>query len=379
MNIVIDALPINHMSGRHVISGHLRMLAKYHGDRHQFFVLHHHNNRDLCCDLGSSFHWIECPNFGENWPARLWWQFTQLESLLTQLEAQLIISTSGALVPGTKLPQVVIAQNPWCYVREFHYTIGDRLKAWLQRQGYKQAQKKAQAMFFNSTYLGNLYLEQTGIQPNRSYILYNGIDDDFFENATEQSLAFKNRELTILTVSVMTPHKKIEEIISMLDIVIKQDLSVQLIIVGPWSNTSYKLQIKKLIQDFKLHNYVTITDKVSREKLQEFYQKSRVFCLFSRCESFGIPAIEAQTYGTPTIVADFCAPPEVAGPGGIIINSLNIIQETNKIIKLLTDSAEWELYSRNAFNNADRFRWNKVTLPLINFISEFSSHEKSNG
>ncbi|MFM6002713.1 MAG: glycosyltransferase, partial [Sphaerospermopsis kisseleviana] len=249
----------------------------------------------------------------------------------------------------------------------------------LQRQGYKQAQKKAQAMFFNSTYLGNLYLEQTGIQPNRSYILYNGIDDDFFENATEQYLAFKNRELTILTVSVMTPHKKIEELISMLDIVIQQGFSVQLIIVGPWSNTSYKLQIEKLIQDFKLHNYVTITDKVSREKLQEFYQKSRVFCLFSRCESFGIPAIEAQTYGTPTIVADFCAPPEVAGPGGIIINSLNIIQETNKIIKLLTDSAEWELYSRNAFNNADRFRWNKVTLPLINFISEFSSHEKSNG
>ncbi|BAZ82416.1 glycosyltransferase [Sphaerospermopsis kisseleviana CS-549] len=368
MNIVIDALPINHMSGRHVISGHLRMLAKYHGDRHQFFVLHHHNNRDLCCDLGSSFHWIECPNFGENWPARLWWQFTQLESLLTQLKAQLIISTSGALVPGTKLPQVVIAQNPWCYVREFHYTIGDRLKAWLQRQGYKQAQKKAQAMFYLSEYVARLYENDAGVKPQAGKILYVGIDEETYQVAQSQYLTFEQRPLEILTVSAMTPHKAIEDVVKVFSRLHELNTRVHLTLVGPWSTDDYRSKIETLIQALNLSNFVTITGKVSVSQLREHYRRARAFCLLSRSESFGIPAVEAQAFGTPTIVADVCAPPEVAGPGGIVIDPQQIREQIPLIQSLLTDRETWSCYSTMALENTERFRWQKVSKPLISYF-----------
>lgn len=370
MNIVIDALPINHLSGRHVISGHLRMLAKHQGDRHRFYVLHHHNNRDLCCDLGPNFHWLECPNFGENWPARLWWQFTQLDTLLKELNAELIISTSGALVPGTSLPQIVIAQNPWCYIPQFHYSPADKLKAWLQRQGYRQAQKHAQAMFYLSGYVAKLYEQDSGTKSQTGEILYVGIDDATYFNAQTYYLHFAERPLEILTVSAMTPHKVIEDVVQLLAQLHQRSIPAQLALVGPWSSDGYRSKITALIGELNLEAFVTITGKVSVEQLQEHYRRAKVFCLLSRSESFGIPAIEAQAFGTPTVVADVCAPPEVAGPGGMVITPGDLEHGASCLQSLLTDQKVWQAYSAKALANAERFRWEKVSQPLNQFLMD---------
>lgn len=371
MKIVIDALPINHMSGRHVISGHLRMLAKYQSDRHQFYVLHHHNNRDLCCDLGPSFEWIECPNFGENWLARLWWQFTQLDILLKRLNAQLVISTSGALVPGTQLPQIVIAQNPWCYIPEFHYTVGDRLKAWLQRQGYRQAQRQAKALFYLSQYVAKLYANDAGCQPQKANVLYVGIDEETFLAARSEYLDFANRPLEILTVSAMTPHKVIEDVIKLVAELHCSGTTVKLNLVGPWSTETYRLKIESLVTDLSLKNFVNITGKVTVTELHEYYRRAKAFCLLSQSESFGIPAVEAQAFGTPTIVANLCAPPEVAGPGGLVIDPGDMTKNLPRIQALLTDLQIWRQYSAKALTNAERFRWDKVSQSLSEHLSFF--------
>jgi glycosyltransferase involved in cell wall biosynthesis len=344
------------------------MLAKHQGDRHQFYVLHHHNNRDLCYDLVPNFHWLECPNFGENWPARLWWQFTQLGALLRELKAELIISTSGALVPGTGLPQIVIAQNPWCYIPQFHYSAADKLKAWLQRQGYRQAQKHAQAMFYNSNYLADIYEDKTEIKPKSKYIIYNGIYDSTFNQAKERKVSFTERNLEILTVSAMTEHKVIEEVVQSLKILHQKGTKANLNLVGPWSNKIYRSKIENLINHLGLTEYVKITGKVSLKELYLFYSNARVFCLLSRCESFGIPAVEAQTFGTPTVLADVCASPEVAGPGGMVITPGDLEHGANCLQSLLTDQQTWQTYSAKALVNAERFRWEKVSQPFNQFL-----------
>lgn len=373
MNIAIDALPINHLSGRHVLSGHLRMLAKYQGDCHQFYVLHHHNNRDLCCDLGPNFHWLECPNFGENWVSRLWWQLTRINSLLSQFKIELVISTSGALVPGVSIPQIVLAQNPWCYVPQFHETFNDHLKAWLQRQGYRKAQRDAQAMFYLSNYVAQLYQDNAGYKPQLGKTLYVGIDETTFAVAAEKYSSFEERPLEILAVSAMTPHKVIEEVVKVLHLIHQQNVKAHLNLVGPWSNDNYRRKVETFIHDLNLMDYVTITGKVSEAELQEYYRCARIFCLLSRCESFGIPAVEAQAFGTPSIVANVCAPPEVAGPGGVIVPPGAIKQTADIMCQLLTNPQAWQDYSTKALENAERFRWDKVCQPLNNFLKQLST------
>jgi glycosyltransferase involved in cell wall biosynthesis len=104
---------------------------------------------------------------------------------------------------------------------------------------------------------------------------------------------------------------------------------------------------------------------VTTDALHQHFGQARVFCLLSRCESFGIPAVEAQAFGTPSVVADCCAPPEIAGPGGVVVPSRDIEATTDALQRLLTDEEAWRERSAAARGNAVRFQWALCSMPLV--------------
>ena len=79
------------------------------------------------------------------------------------------------------------------------------------------------------------------------------------------------------------------------------------------------------------------TGYTSREDLYQYYTESRLFCLMSRSESFGIPAVEAQVFGIPVISSNCCAVPEVCGKGGIYREPDDVQGVALEIFNLLTD------------------------------------------
>ena len=119
-----------------------------------------------------------------------------------------------------------------------------------------------------------------------------------------------------------------------------------------------------------LTDFVRITGAVSAEDLPTYYRRARVFCLLSRCESFGIPAVEAQMMGTPCVVADACAPPEVAGPGGQIVPLGDTAAAADALQSLLNDADGWKETSDRALANVQRFHWSRVSEPLIRYLRE---------
>jgi glycosyltransferase involved in cell wall biosynthesis len=369
MRVAVDALAVSNFSGRHVLLGHLRAAAAATRGRHSFHVLHHAGNRDLRRDLGENVNWVECAGAGPHWTRRLAWEAMNLAGWLREVKADVLLSTSGALVPGVSLPQLVLAQNPWCFFPQFHRTAGERLKARLQRLGYRRAQRRAEAIFFLSEYLGRAYSEEAGRSPNRSETLYVGIDDAMYANA-EEPIAFSAREQAIVTVSVMARHKAIEDVVDALSNLRRRGISAHLYLVGPWADASYRIEIETRIANTGLVGHVTITGAVDDAGLANNYRRARVFCLLSRCESFGIPAVEAQAFGTPCVVADNCAPPEVAGPGGEVVATGNIDAAADALEGLLTDEACWQEASSRAIVNAERFRWDRVSEPFVRYLDE---------
>jgi glycosyltransferase involved in cell wall biosynthesis len=280
-----------------------------------------------------------------------------------------LLSTSGALVPGVALPQLVLAQNPWCFFPQFHRSPAERLKARLQRLGYRRAQRGAEAIFFLSEYLGRAYREDAGTPPRAGVTLYVGIDDAMYEGAGAPA-SFDERDMAIVTVSVMARHKAIEDVVDALAELHRRGVPATLRLVGPWADAGYRAEIEERIAAAKLGAHVEITGAVDDAGLAAHYRRARVFCLLSRCESFGIPAVEAQVFGTPGVVADNCAPPEVAGPGGEIVATGNIEAAASALQRLLTDAPAWNAASARALENAARFRWEQVSQPLVRYLDE---------
>src|SRR5262249_55624658 len=79
--------------------------------------------------------------------------------------------------------------------------------------------------------------------------------------------------------------------------------------------------------------------------------------LMSVCESFGLPAVEAMTYGTPVVVSNCCAMPEVCGEGAILSPVDDQAALTENLAKALADPSVAEPLRQRGAQNVQRFPW----------------------
>ena len=368
MRIAFNALSVTNLSGRHVLLGHAREVVKATKGRWRHVLLYHEANRDLRDALSGSMDCNECPAMTARWPARWLWERTRLPRVLRRLGVDTLFLPTGMVASGVDMPQVVLAQNPWCFVPELLHGPTERLKARLQRSAYRRAQGEATLMLFNSQYMRQVYFDNAGFEPGSSVILHQGIAEETFAAGALVG-GFAARRCEILTVSVMARHKAIEVIVEAVALLRGRGIPVTLTLVGPWADPSYEMLVRQRIADLGLADHVALTGEVSRDQLHAHFGRARVFCLLSRCESFGIPAIEAEAFGTPAVVADCGAPPEIAGPGGVVVRPAEPTAAADALAPLLTDPVTWAVLSAKARANADRFHWARCSRPLVEWIN----------
>lgn len=114
----------------------------------------------------------------------------------------------------------------------------------------------------------------------------------------------------VLTVSTISPRKNIDTLIRAFEI-IKNKYEINLLIVG--SNGWLYENIYKLVSEFGLEERVLFVGKVNEDELKYLYKNASVFVYPSLYEGFGLPPLEAMSYGIKTIVSNVECFREVLG------------------------------------------------------------------
>lgn len=368
MRILVNSLSLGSLSGRHVLFGHLAQLAAWTRSRHEFLVLHRSGQEEqvraaLPFDNVSL---LSAPKAAEQWAARSAWEAWSLPAMMKRNAADLYFTPSGTILPRSPVPQVSLAQNPWCMVPEIHRTRREKLKAALQRSAYRQAALAADLMVYNSNHMRSLYLQNAGRPvPGESVVAFQGINDDTHEIAAEFRTTSERKPLSILSVSVMAHWKGIETVVAAVATLRQRGIPATLSLVGPWADSAYEQSIRQLIAHLQLQDAVTITGRVSVDELHNHYATAQVFCLMSRCESFGIPAVEAQAFGTPVVGSSTCAMKEIGGIGGVFGPPGDPSLTADLLEPLLTDQDHWQNLSENAVSNSQNYVWELCSRPLL--------------
>ena len=136
-------------------------------------------------------------------------------------------------------------------------------------------------------------------QNNRIYVINNGIDLDAFQyrDSNIRELYDLNNKFVIISVaSHWTVNKGLNDFLKLAERV-DEDTRIVLVGVEELPKKNEKIICLPLIS--------------SKEKLAEWYSAADVYCSFSTEETFGMVVAEAMSSGTPAIVYDSTASPEI--------------------------------------------------------------------
>ncbi len=287
-----------------------------------------------------------------------------------------ILQLNGMIIPGIGIPTFAHCQDPWPYRPEAWDKKIDAIKAFLKRHANKQAFQQAAFVGWTSNYLKDLMCGRLGITPRNGAVIYNGIPEDWLKQAETAMPPYDRRPLDIVTISNVAPYKQQEMVIrAMPELLKKPGLAELKYRIAGHCPPAYAEYLKQLAMQIGVSDAVILEGRVCRERIVELFSTARCYVLMSKCESFGLPAIEAMAFGTPVIVANCCAIPEVCGKAAQLCGMDDLSGLVNTIAKVILDPVLAEEMRDEGLNTLRQYSWAKAGEQMATAIERIIPSE----
>ncbi len=152
-------------------------------------------------------------------------------------------------------------------------------------------------------------------------VIYNCIDPEMYEQSGQ-----KQKEDIVLTVALVDSEQRLR--LKGIDSLLKVASSlphIQFIVVGVAPAISRKLK--------PVPRNMQLIEPLPYSKLLDFYRRSKVYCLLSLTESFGMSVIEAMVNLCVPVVSNAGALPELVGDKGFLVDPADLDEISRSIVQ----------------------------------------------
>ncbi len=218
-------------------------------------------------------------------------------------------------------------------------------KAWLSRQA-----RLADAVMTISEYSAKDICQVLGTPREKIHVVYPGIEPVATPSECVVAGSLKSMSVKVpffLYVGRRDPYKNIVTLVQAVAQIRELGIGpVQLVIVGQL-DARYQ-EVEADAARLGLEEDVLITGHVSDVDLASLYAEATAFVFPSLYEGFGMPPLEAMSYGTPVIASNRTAIPEAVGDAAAIVEP-DCASIAAAMVRALRDSAyRAELADRGA-------------------------------
>lgn len=174
---------------------------------------------------------------------------------------------------------------------------------------------------------------------------------------------FGIREPFLLYVGAIHPRKNVRRIIQAFARLKKeQQLPHKLVIAG-----AMRWMAAGIIEELAgadLAEAVVFTGVLTEEELAALYSTCAVFVWPSLYEGFGLPVLEAMSYGAPVVTSNTSSLPEVAGEAALLVDPLSVAEIGAAISRILADGELATRLSRLGRERAAQFSWQRTAAEI---------------
>ncbi len=196
------------------------------------------------------------------------------------------------------------------------------------------------------------------IDPARVRVVYHGIDGNLPEVTPSEIAATLDKfqlKQFLLTVSASHPHKNLDGLLAAYDRLIeKWPDAPTLVVCGPIG------QHHKRLLATRTKGRVLITGWLTDKELAALYRSARAFVFPSKYEGFGLPVLEAMSYGIPTVCSNASCLPEIAGGAALLVNPDDHAAIAEAIERACKDEVVRDQLITRGRERAAEFLWEKT-------------------
>ena len=182
----------------------------------------------------------------------------------------------------------------------------------------------------------------------------------------------------LLFVGTLEPRKNLERLLEAFGS-IPESLKdrYQLVIAGGkgWG----KIDLPSLVHGLGLDRSVCMTGFVTDEQLSTLYAHAYMLAMPSLYEGFGLPLLEAMSFGVPVLTSNISSLPEVAGDAAIFVDPLNTGSIAAGLTHALTNHTLHAALSAHAKERAKLFSWDKAATEVQEVFREAIEERRQMG
>lgn len=222
--------------------------------------------------------------------------------------------------------------------------------------------RKADAVVTISNYVKEQIVDICKIPADKVVTAYCGADDRKYDNGlslTKHDLSGKY----LLFVGTLEPGKNVVRIIQAYNLVRQGGHEyLKLLIVGRkgWRYDDIFSEVMRL----GINDKVIFLGKITDGEIVQALKNASVFVFPSLDEGFGLPVLEAMSFGCPVVTSNNSALPEIAGNAALLVNPYDISSIADAVLRVLNDSKLREDLIRGGKIQANKFTW-KRTASII--------------
>jgi glycosyltransferase involved in cell wall biosynthesis len=304
---------------------------------------------------------------------RLYQEFKKIKPDIIHVQGSNIspyILFAGLLI--NKCPSVLIILGIVSKEIKYGYGVKNNIWPFISRMTEKAAISKYQNLVVETKSIKKVVEIQT---KSKIYVVPPGIDNNISQ---EIKLDNFNENPDIFVVSKIEKLKGFDLLIRSLPIVLHSVPNIKVCIAGCGPQSS---ELRELVKELDLENYVGFLGFISEEDKLRYYKACKLVVVPSRWDCQPITLFEAAASGKPVVASDMSNPEIVIdGRTGLIFRSEDVEDLAEKIILLLKDEKLLNQMSRYAKERAEEYDWSNAATKFINIyrevIQDFHNSEK---